>query len=194
MKKKILMLAGPNGAGKTTMMRELIETSEILYEFINADEIAKSLAPLHPETMALTASKLMIKRLQELLKEEKSFAFETTGAGTNFLKHLDHAKEKGYEVNLFFLWLSSPEQAIRRVAQRVRQGGHFIPEEVVRRRYFSGLSNLISSYVSIANRVLILDNSSDKAMRVVAREKESHTLEIMDDLIWEKIEVAADGR
>ena len=84
MSKKILMIAGPNGAGKTTMTLELIRSCSMLYEFINADEIARGLAPKHPESMALTASKLMIKRLKELLDADQSFAFETTASGTNY--------------------------------------------------------------------------------------------------------------
>ena len=82
------MIAGPNGAGKTTITLELISKKPKLYEFINADEIAKGLAPLHPESVALSASKLMIKRLKELLDEGQSFTFETTASGKNYLKHL----------------------------------------------------------------------------------------------------------
>ncbi len=128
------MIAGPNGAGKTTMILELLANSSILYEFINADEIARGLAPKHPESMALTASKLMIRRLRELLEEDKSFAFETTGAGTNYLKYLKTAKSKGYDIILFFLWLANPKQAVKRVAQRVKQGGHHIAKDIIFRR------------------------------------------------------------
>ncbi len=135
MSKKILMIAGPNGAGKTTMTLELIAEGSMLYEFINADEIAKGLAPLHPESMALTASKLMIRRLKELLDLNKSFAFETTASGTNYVKHLKQAKTQKYEINLTFLWLTSPEEAVKRVAQRVNQGGHHVLEDTIIRRY-----------------------------------------------------------
>src|SRR5947207_8543814 len=118
MSKQVLIIAGPNGAGKTTMSWELISQSPMLYEFINADEIARGLAPMHPESMALTASKLMIKRLRELLEADKSFAFETTASGTNYIKHIHSAKKKNYIVSLTFLWLASPEEAIQRVAER----------------------------------------------------------------------------
>ena len=123
MPKKILMIAGPNGAGKTTMALELMRDREVLYEFINADEIARGLAPLHPESKALAASKLMIKRLKELLDSNKSFAFETTASGTNYVQHLKKAQKQGYQVTLTFLWLANPQETIRRVAQRVKQGG-----------------------------------------------------------------------
>lgn len=132
MSKKILMVAGPNGAGKTTLSQRLIVNSSMLYEFINADDIARSLAPIHPESMALTASKLMIKRLKELLGANKSFAFETTASGTNYIRHLKSAKIKGYEIVITFLWLSSSEQAIKRVCQRVKQGGTMLLKMLLR--------------------------------------------------------------
>jgi predicted ABC-type ATPase len=103
MSKRIIMIAGPNGAGKTTLASRLVPDLPILYEFINVDEIARGLAPLHPETVAISASKLMITRLRELLEAKKSFAFETTAAGTNYLKYLREAKERGYQVGLMFL-------------------------------------------------------------------------------------------
>jgi predicted ABC-type ATPase len=132
MTKKIFMIAGPNGAGKTTTAMSLIPNATVIYEFINSDEIARGLAPMHPESMSLTASKLMLKRLKELLEANKSFAFETTASGTNYIKHLKEAQANGYEVQLLFLWLSSPDLAVKRVAHRVAQGGHHIPEDTIK--------------------------------------------------------------
>ncbi len=189
MSKRILMVAGPNGAGKTTMTLELIQSCSMLYEFINADEIAKGLAPRHPESMALTASKLMIQRLKELLNEDKSFAFETTASGSNYIKHLKFAKSKGYEVSLTFLRLTKPEEAIKRVAQRVKQGGHHVPEESIKRRYYLGLKNLINHYLPLADEALIMDNSSERSsIRIVARKNRNNPLEVLDNDIWKKIE------
>jgi len=190
--KKILMIAGPNGAGKTTMTVELTSNQTILYEFINADEIARGLAPLHPESVALAASKLMIKRLKELLDSHKSFAFETTASGTNYIKHLKEAKSKGYEISLTFLWLMNPQQAVKRVSQRVKQGGHHVPEEAIVRRYHAGLKNLLIHYLPLADSVLVLDNSSETSLkRLIARKNVNSSLEILDRAIWEKIESAA---
>jgi predicted ABC-type ATPase len=190
MPKKILMIAGPNGAGKTTMTLELIRSCSMLYEFINADEIARGLAPKHPESMALTASKLMIQRLKSLLDADQSFAFESTASGTNYVKHLKSAKSKGYEISLTFLWLSNPEEAVRRVAQRVKQGGHHVPEESITRRYYSGIKNLILHYLPIADEALIIDNSSkeDASKRVIARKNNNNPIDILDAIIWKKIE------
>lgn len=196
MSKKILMIAGPNGAGKTTMALELIRSCSMLYEFINADEIARGLAPKHPESVVLTASKLMIKRLKELLDANQSFAFETTASGTNYVKHLKSAKAKGYEISLTFLWLSKPEEAVRRVAQRVKQGGHHVPEESVVRRYYSGIKNLILHYLPLADEALIMDNSSkeEASRRVIARKNKNDSIDILDTTVWKKIKEISNER
>lgn len=193
MQKEILMIAGPNGAGKTTAAITLIPNLPLIYEFINADEIARGLSPLHPETMALVASKLMIQRLRDLLAANKSFAFETTAAGTNYLKYLKQAQKQGYTFNLMFLWLDSPEQAIRRVAERVSQGGHNIPTEVIKRRYFAGLKNLLKYYLPLADSAMLIDNSPEEKFKVFARKNIDSSLEIEDIEIWEQIQKAANG-
>ena len=196
MSKKILMIAGPNGAGKTTMALELIRSCSMIYEFINADEIARGLAPKHPASMALTASKLMIKRLIELLDADQSFAFESTASGTNYVKHLKLAKAKGYRITLTFLWLSKPEEAVKRVAQRVKQGGHHVPEDSIVRRYYAGIKNLIVHYLPLADEALIIDNSSEEEAlnRVIARKNKNHPIAILDKIAWGKIKEIADER
>lgn len=98
---------------------------------------------------------LMIKRLRELLDADKSFAFETTASGTNYVKHLKSAKANGYQINLTFLWLSKPEEAVKRVAQRVKQGGHNVPQDSVIRRYYSGIKNLMMHYLPLADEAFI---------------------------------------
>lgn len=190
--RRVLMIAGPNGAGKTTMAQTLIPNRLELYEFVNADEIAKGLSPLHPESMVLPASKLMIKRLRELLASSKSFAFETTAAGTNYVKYLKEARAKGYEINLMYLWLSGPDQAIKRVQERVRQKGHNIPREVIHRRYFLGLKNLFKYYLPLADSFIILDNSLEKITRFIARKDLGRRLEIVDEENWKKMQRIAD--
>ncbi len=186
--KKIFMIAGPNGAGKTTTAMSLIQCSEIIDEFINADEIARGLAPIHPESMSLTASKLMLKRFKELLEGHKSFAFETTASGTNYVNHLKKAQVNGYKIHLMFLWLPSPELAINRVAKRVAQGGHHIPEDTIRRRYYAGLKNLIKFYLPIADTALILDNSIGELNTMIAEKHIDNGLKIEKPTIWKEIE------
>lgn len=189
-----MVIAGPNGSGKTTTASSLIPNSTVLYEFINADEIARGLAPMHPESMSLTASKLMIKRLRELLVANNSFAFETTASGTNYLKYLKEAQINGYEVHLIFLWLSSPELAVKRVARRVSQGGHHIPEETIRRRYYAGIKNLVRHYLPLSNTALILDNSIAEMNKIVVQKSSAAALEIKEPSIWKEIEEAAHAK
>ncbi|HUD02135.1 MAG TPA: AAA family ATPase [Rhabdochlamydiaceae bacterium] len=191
MPKRILMIAGPNGAGKTTIASRLIPDLPMLYEFINADEIARGLAPLHPESVALTASKLMLKRLRELFEADKSFAFETTAARTNYIKYLKDAKSRGYQLGLMFLWVSSPEQAIKRVRNRVIHGGHHVPEETIRRRYYAGLKNLLRCYLPLADFALILDNSMEDLTRIIASKNVEYPLEVENKATWAKLERTA---
>jgi predicted ABC-type ATPase len=190
--KRICMIAGPNGAGKTTVALELVTKESSYNEFINADEIAKGLAPLNPESMALTASKLMIQRLKELLETDMSFAFETTAAGTNYVRHLKQAKSKGYAIDLTFLWLENPDVAVKRVRQRVKQGGHNIPEDSIRRRYYLGIKNLLTQYLPLADYACIVDNSLDVApKKIIAMKTAKGNLEILDMKIWSQLEQVA---
>jgi predicted ABC-type ATPase len=190
MLKQILMIAGPNGAGKTTLSKNLFSQNKpVLYEFINADEIARGLAPLNPDSVSLTASKLMIQRFRQLLQDNKSFAFETTAAGTNYVKHLKNAKSQGYEVNLAFLWLDDPDQAIARVAQRVKQGGHHIPRDVIVRRYYAGGKNFLLHYLPIADSVVVINNSPHvTSTALIAKKDSQHPLQIVDIHLWEQLQ------
>lgn len=190
--KRIFIIAGPNGSGKTTTALSVQPDLLSIYEFINADEIARGLSPLHPESMALTASKLMIQRLRSLLEAKKNFAFETTAAGTNYIKYLKEATKTGYTISLVYLWLSSAELAVQRVAHRVAEGGHHVPEEIIKRRYKLGLKNLLAHYLPIAHTALILDNSMDQ-QKIVACKSLINGLEIKDMKIWEELLRFADA-
>lgn len=187
MTKRILMIAGPNGAGKTTTAQSLL-TTHTIYEYLNADEIARGLAPLHPESVSLTASKLMISRIKCLLSLNKSFAFETTAAGKNYLKHLQEAKKIGYEIDLLFLWLSSADLAVKRVAHRKAQGGHHIPEDTIRRRYKLGLKNVISVYLPIADNAIIMNNSLQDTSITVMKKNRENGMIILEPHIWDAIQ------
>lgn len=190
---KIFMIAGPNGAGKTTTAMSFV-TKQTIDEYINVDEIAKGLAPLHPASVSLAASKLLIKRLKELLDEKKSFAFETTGAGSNYVKHLKHAQTRGYEIHLLYLWLPSSDLAVERVANRVKQGGHDIPEETIRRRYVAGIKNLIKHYLPLADSALIFDNSVTRPDRIIADKCVGGNLVILEPNTWKEIQEVAHAK
>jgi predicted ABC-type ATPase len=140
--KDVVVIGGPNGAGKTTLSNRLLPTALELHEFLNADEIARGLSPFDPDAGALSAGRIMIERIEKLLAAGKSFGFETTCAGHRQAKMLRACRAANYRVTLTYLWLPSPDFAIARVAKRVAAGGHRIPDDTVRRRYFAGLSNM----------------------------------------------------
>jgi predicted ABC-type ATPase len=159
MNKKIIIIAGPNGAGKTTFAKHFLPKEAQTFRFINADLIAAGLAPFNPESVSFKAARLMLNELDEYTKAGESFAFETTLSGTHYLQRIQEWKDLGYTIKLWFIALSSPELAISRVAERVAQGGHNIPEDVIRRRYKAGLENL-STYQKAVDSWVILDGNS----------------------------------
>lgn len=132
-------------------------------EFVNADEIAKGLSPFKPEEVAIEAGKLMLQRIDLLLSRHVTFAIETTLATKSYKNLVEQAKKAGYQVILLFFWLSSPEMAEMRVAQRVASGGHNIPKEVIHRRYWAGLRNLFEMFVPIVDLWSLYDNTKELA-------------------------------
>ena len=164
----LYIIAGCNGAGKTTASMSVLPEVLDCTEFVNADEIAKGLSPFHPEEMAIEAGKLMLKRIDALLSQRRSFAIETTLATRSYKTLVQRAKEAGYKVTLLFFWLPSPEMAEMRVASRVASGGHNIPKDVIHRRYWLGLQNLFDIFASIVDLWSLYDNS-DKIKPIVER-------------------------
>ena len=132
---KLYIIAGCNGAGKTTASYTVLPEMLGCKEFVNADEIAKGLSPFNPESVAIEAGRLMLQRMDDLLSEGSDFAFETTLSTRSYVKFIERAQAKGYFVTLLYFWLPTPEQAIERVATRVREGGHNIPSDVIRRQW-----------------------------------------------------------
>jgi predicted ABC-type ATPase len=158
MSKKIIVIAGPNGAGKTTFARSFLPKEAQCPRFINADLIAAGLAPFAPETAAIKAARLMLAEIAGCALRGESFAFETTLAGLGYVPHIKAWRATGYHVSLFFLALPDAEVAIARVAERVRQGGHHIPEDVIRRRFAAGVRNFENTYRPIVTSWARFDN------------------------------------
>lgn len=144
--KKIIIIAGPNGAGKTTFARSFLPEEAACPKFINADLIAAGLSPFAPEAAAIKAGRLMLEEIQFCVGRGECFAFETTLSGVGYLPHIRKWRQHGYHVTLIFLTLPDAEVAMARVAERVRQGGHDIPQDVIRRRFEAGLRNFESMY------------------------------------------------
>jgi predicted ABC-type ATPase len=156
--KKIIIIAGPNGAGKTTFAREFLPTDEACLNFVNADLIAAGLSPFAPEAAAVQAGRLMLTQIADHVAHGRSFALETTLAGLGYARQIPQWRALGYAVALHFLALPTAEIAIARVAQRVAQGGHNIPEDVIRRRFTAGQANL-ARYCALVDDWDVYDNS-----------------------------------
>jgi predicted ABC-type ATPase len=183
----VIVLAGPNGAGKTTAAPYLLRDTLGIAEFVNADQIARGLSAFRPEAVAVAAGRLMLARLEELARERRSFAFETTLASRTFCPWLEARLAEGYRVHLVFLWLPSPDLAVTRVADRVARGGHGVPEEVVRRRYAAGLRNFFRLYRPIATVWEMYDSAAPRAPRLIATGQGDQTLHVGDRIAWEQI-------
>lgn len=183
----LIALAGPNGAGKSTTGPALLKDTLGITEFVNADLIAQGLSPFAPEGAAFAAGRIMLGRLRELSRRRATFAFETTLAGRVYASWIRQLQASGYEFHLVFLWLRSPDLAIRRVADRVRQGGHHVPEETVRRRYHVGLENFLGLYRPLATPWRLYDNSESFAPRLIAEGVQGCDPEISAPATWEAI-------
>ena len=158
-KPKILIIAGPNGAGKTTFAREFLPNEADCPQFVNADLIAAGLSPFDPALAAVRAGRVMLQTIHAHARARESFAFETTLSGLGYARHISRWRAAGYHVTLFFLTLPSPEMAIERVAERVRQGGHDVPQAVIRRRFASGIRNFEHTYRDAVDAWAVYDNS-----------------------------------
>ena len=182
----LYIIGGCNGAGKTTASYTVLPDILDCREFVNADEIARGLSPFNPADVAIEAGRLMLKRIEELLAREESFSIETTLATRSYVNLVHRAHNKGYRVTLLFFWLNSPELAIQRVAERVSKGGHDIPEDIIRRRYVSGLQNLLNLYAAEVDSWSIYDNSTTLRRNVAVGGKTIKTV-INNEEIYNQI-------
>lgn len=176
----LYIIAGCNGAGKTTASFTVLPEVLNCKEFVNADEIARGLSPFQPETVAIQAARIMLKRIEELMEEKANFAFETTLASRTYVNTIKQAKELGYTVTLLYFWLPSPELAKNRVKQRVLRGGHNIPEQTIVSRYYSGIKNLFDLYISITDYWVIYDSSNTQYEKIAESFKSGEILIIND--------------
>lgn len=182
---RLYILCGCNGAGKTTASYTLLPELLDCREFVNSDEFAKSLSPFDPSTASVSASRYMIMRIQYLLGQNADFSIETTLATRTLVSILKEARDKGYSITLLYLWVQSPDIAIKRVRDRVEHGGHNIPDDVLRRRYKVGLKYLFSTYMPLCDRWIIMDNTTTRLAMIA--EGSSGRLIIKDDDKFAKI-------
>lgn len=184
----VLVVAGPNGAGKSTASRTLLADRLAMRTFVNADVIAQGLAGFDPASAALEASRIMLERLKALAERRENFAFETTLAGRTHCSWLKTLIQVGYKVHLVYIWLVSPDLAVARVAVRVNQGGHDIPESTIRQRYRRSLSNLFALYLPVVTTWEVYDNSQENSYRLIASSEATGTVSVFEPNLWEVVQ------
>jgi predicted ABC-type ATPase len=157
--KKIVIIAGPNGSGKTTFALEYLPNEGECPIFVNADLIAAGISPFLPEKAAFHAGRLMLEEIKRHVLNGDSFAFETTLSGKTYAQMIPEWQKRGYSVKLIFLYLPDVRIAVERVRYRVGQGGHNIPERIIKRRYEKGWRNFQTIYRQLVDAWLLFDNA-----------------------------------
>lgn len=184
--KTLYFIAGCNGAGKTTASYTLLPELWNCREFINADEIAKGLSPFNPKSVEIQSGRLMLERIEEMLAGTESFSVETTLSTRSYSGLIDKAHSLGFSVKLLFFWLPTPETAIIRVEQRVKEGGHDIPVDVIRRRYQAGIDNLFKIYMDKVDEWMLVENLSTPRI-VIATGGYDREIQINEVELFEKV-------
>jgi predicted ABC-type ATPase len=154
----LYVIAGPNGAGKTTFIKRFAPREIAVLDFLNADEVARGLSPLAPERAQFEAGRIVLSRFAQFVSDRRNFCLETTLSGRTYRKLFAAARAAGYHVRLDFLLLPEVEDSIRRVADRVEQGGHDVPLDDLRRRFRVGVQNLFSIYRPVLDAWSLYDN------------------------------------
>ncbi|MCX6851673.1 MAG: zeta toxin family protein [Verrucomicrobia bacterium] len=176
----LCILGGCNGAGKTTLARKLLPRIGLM-RFLNADEIARGLSPLDPSLTAFKAGRLLIEEARGLIAAKASFAIESTLSGKTYISMIREAKAQGYRFLLNYIMIGSGDQAVGRVALRVKIGGHHVPEDDVRRRFERSRKHFIGDYVPLADGWVLWDNASPPHRRIA--DSSTHTLEQLQTML-----------
>lgn len=183
----LVVIAGPNGSGKSTTAPKLLRDTLQVDEFINADVIAGGLSAFAPERVAFPAGRIMVRRMHDLARARADFALESTLSSRSLAPWITQLQADNYVFHLIYLWLSSADLAVQRVAERVRQGGHDVPAATVRRRYSRSLSNFFNVYRPIAHSWLMLDNSAVGALNPVAWRNVGGPVQIVKNGPWDPL-------
>jgi predicted ABC-type ATPase len=181
MSPNLYVIAGPNGAGKTTFAREFLPNYGDCKNFVNADLIAEGVSPFSPEAAAFRAGRLMLEEIDVHARRGEDFGFETTLSGRSHVGLIRDLKQRGYKVHLFFLWLSAVDLALTRIKNRVLEGGHSVPESVVRRRFDRSIRGFFVHHQPLADTWLLFDNSAATPQPIAI--KEQH-LRIMNTALY----------
>jgi predicted ABC-type ATPase len=183
------IIAGPNGAGKTTFALKYLPTLAGGTPFLNADRVASELSPDYPDRVAVVAGRKYISDIREFVDRRESFAFETTLSGRSNLRLVRKLVQEDWAVNLIYVWLPSAAACVRRVAERVRHGGHNIPREVILRRYSRSVRNLLGLYSPICTSVLCSDHSGLYPLSVFYEDRDGRI--VLDAKRFEALQASA---
>ena len=182
----LYIISGCNGSGKTTCTYSLLPEMLECKQYVNSDEFAKALSPFNPGAASLKAGRLMLLKVKYLMDRNETFSIETTLATRTLIKIATIAQNRGYSVVILYFWLSSPQMAIQRVRNRVAAGGHDIPEEGIKRRYYMGLDYLFNDYIPMCDHWILADNS-DPPFKVIAQGSKGEEPIVRDPKTYEII-------
>lgn len=183
----VIIMAGPNGAGKSTTASAILSQEGAEVEnYINPDLIARGLSPNNPDSVSFHSGRIVHDRIRELMRNGENFAFETTLSGRTYIRTIQMLKGEGYTVKLFFLWLKSPDLALIRVRERVKSGGHNIPEDTIIRRYTAGLRNFFNLYQDMVDEWRLYNSSKDAGPQLIASAS-GGSLTIKNTELWARL-------
>lgn len=180
----VVVLGGPNGAGKSTAAPRLLRGAVKVDEFVNADTLAQGLSAFRPQDVAVEAGRLTLARLDALEAQGRSFAFEATLASQTLARRLERLSANGYRVHVVYLWLPTVDLALARVAERVRVGGHHVPDDAVRRRFVRGRERFFTRYRLVADTWRVYDASPVGGPQLVAAGGRGKATRVRDRDAW----------
>lgn len=186
-----VVVAGPNGSGKSTLAPKLLAQEFGITIYVNPDVIAQGLAGFDPASAGIRAGRILHERLEELRAERESFAVESTISGRSLQRVVRTLKAAGYTTLLVYLWLPEPDLAVERVANRVRLGGHHVPEADIRRRFYRSVVNFDTVYRRITDSWRVyhaLRPMDDPDPRVIAHGVGDEVADILDEDAWLEIQ------
>jgi predicted ABC-type ATPase len=170
----LTVIAGPNGAGKSTAIAQLHPPGVV----VNVDEIARDLRPSDEQN--IRAARIALGSMEKLLASRADFNFETTLSSHQAIEVMRKARAIGYRLELAYIILRSPALHVARVQQRVAQGGHDIPVDVIQRRYACSLANLPKA-VRLADQTIIYDNTEPELKTLIRRTRTKVLLDALHD-------------